>query len=193
MKVTSVKEALALAKEVSTDDCLMGGNARKVRKLYRDLHDLTNEQMKGHHVHHLCYAGAKCLNTNHLVLMTHADHTRLHKQGNEISVEQRKKQSIAMSGANNPNYGKRGKDSYAYGLKRTVEQRKNISISKKGKKNPQYGKRGKDTPRYGKPNPHSAEQRKKTSLSCRITFAKKRGDFALAAELQIERDALEQL
>lgn len=72
-----------------------------------------------------------------------------------------------MTGENNPNYGKRGKDTSRYGKHHTEGAKRKISESKKGCKlsdetrqkisqatkgenNPMYGKRGKDSPNYGK-------------------------------------------
>ena len=83
-----------------------------------------------------------------------------------------------MTGENNPNYGKRGKDSPLYGKHLSEdtrqkisqarkgktfsdEHRKKISESKKGENNPNYGKRGKGTPMYGKH--HTDETRNKIS------------------------------
>lgn len=68
-------------------------------------------------------------------------------KGKEISEETKEKLSKALSGENNPMYGK------TY----TLKQRQLISKRTKGENNPMYGKRGKDNPNYGR---HLTEEQK---------------------------------
>ena len=80
-----------------------------------------------------------------------------------------------MKGENNPNYGKRGKDTSMYGKHHTEEARRKISQAMTGEKHPLYGKHhteevrkkiaqamtGENNPNYGKN--FSEEQKQKMS------------------------------
>ena len=172
MKVTSMAEALALEKEVSTEDCVLTERDRRdVRRLYLAEHGLTTEGARGHDVHHLCRDENFCMNIDHLCLMTASEHLRLHKTGKKVSAATRRKMSLSH-----------------IGLVRTEEHKKNLSLALKGNKLSESTKRKLSLANKGKKYP--AEVKQKQSLSGRIRWAKKRGDYALAAELQKERDLL---
>ena len=78
-----------------------------------------------------------------LIFLTHAEHSRLHREGRTVTDEHRRKISEAIKG-------------------RTFseETRKKMSESRKGKNNPMYGKKG---PFLGKH--HTEDVRKKMSES----------------------------
>jgi hypothetical protein len=77
--------------------------------------------------------------------------------GKNVSEKTRAKISEALSGENHPMYGKTGENHPLYGKKRSEETKAKIS----GKNNPMYGKTGENHSRYGKT--HSEESRAKMS------------------------------
>lgn len=70
--------------------------------------------------------------------------------------------SKAVSGKNNPNYGKRGEETSMYGKHQTEFQKEVLSKRMSGENNPMYGRR---SPNYGKRM--SEEQKEKISKALR--------------------------
>ena len=66
--------------------------------------------------------------------------------GRKLSEETKRKISKAMSGENNPFYGRKGKDNPFYGKKHSEEARKKMSKVRLAENNPNYGRIGKDNP-----------------------------------------------
>lgn len=62
--------------------------------------------------------------------------------GGIMSAEVRQRMSLSHTGSGNSQYGKRGKDSANFGIKRLPEQRTRLSLAKIGEKNPAFGKPG---------------------------------------------------
>lgn len=85
-----------------------------------------------------------------LIFLTKIEHIRIHHLGKHRSEDTRKKMSEALSGENNPMFGKPSafKDKH-----HSAEARKKMSEALKGENNPLFGKH------------HSAEARKKMSKS----------------------------
>ena len=170
MKVTTIAEAVRLAREVDTADCVLTGKYhQQVPKLYRQIHGLSKKQMNGYEVHHLCESRYRCLNIDHLCLMTKSDHKSLHKSGENHHLfgkshtdEAKQKMLQKVAGKNHPCFGK----------PRSEETKRKVSEARMGMI-------------------FSDEHKAKLSLSTRIYWARKRGDHALADKLQAERDALE--
>lgn len=114
------------------------------------------------------------------------------RRGYSHTAESREKMSINhadFSGANHPQYGKRGKDSHSFGRTHTAEAKEKISKAKNksnlsaetlmkmskaqsGENNPMFGKRGEKHHNYGKSTPE--ETRKKISDSVKAYYANKK-------------------
>ncbi len=88
------------------------------------------------------------------VILSGEDH---HLFGKKASPETRKKQSEAMKGDKNPNFGKTGKDHPSFGKKHSPE----ALTRRSGENHHAFGKTGEKNHRYGKK--HSPETRKKQS------------------------------
>lgn len=90
-------------------------------------------------------------------------------RGVEYTEEVRRKISKALSGENNPNYGKRGEGTPMFGKTHSKELKDKMSKKWTGKGNPKYGKgdsiKGENNPFYGKC--HSEETKHKISVSNR--------------------------
>ena len=82
-----------------------------------------------------------------------------------ISPETRNKISIAVSGENNPNWGKRGEETSMYGRHQSEEFKKRHSERMRGKNNPMYGK---PSPNKGKPMSEEQKQKISKALKGRI-------------------------
>lgn len=102
--------------------------------------------------------------------------------GKKWSDEYKKKMSQALSGSNNPMYGKFGKDHPKTGKKDSPEEIARKRSVFLGERNPMYGKTHSDAAKAklskaGKGRRQSATDRAKKSLSERLHHALKRGDF----------------
>ena len=102
---------------------------------------LTEAEAFKHEVYMIFVLGRKDLGTGILRNLTNGGEGT---SGAVVSVETRKKLSVAKSGENNPQFS----------VPRTEEQKKKISETKSGKctgeNNPNYGRTGKKHPMYGR-------------------------------------------
>lgn len=71
------------------------------------------------------------------------------KEIKERKIISRKNQAISVTGSNNSFYGKFGKNSHVFGLKRSKKTKRKLSVANSGKNNAMYGRRGKLNPMYG--------------------------------------------
>lgn len=87
--------------------------------------------------------------------------------GHFVSEETKAKISLALSGENNPNFGKdySGKNGPNFGKKHSEETRRKMSIAKSGENNPNFGKdlSGVNGPFFGRR--HSEESIRKMSIA----------------------------
>ena len=83
--------------------------------------------------------------------------------GKHTSEETRQKISEALSGSKHPMHGKRGQAHYNYGKKHSEETKRKISLATSGENNPNYGKCGEKSCWFGKE--HSEETKEKMSNS----------------------------
>ena len=112
-----------------------------------------------------------------LIFLKHSEHISLHTTGKKLSVDQKKKMSLAKKGNKNPFYGKRFSEEHRRKISQShkgkilsVDTRQKMSISRKGNKHYLYGKHhSEDTKRKmslaKKGIPKSAETRIKMSLA----------------------------
>ena len=95
-----------------------------------------------------------------LIFLTHAEHSRLHREGRTVTDEHRRKISEAIKGRTLSEEHRRKISEAIKGRTFSEETRKKMSESRKGKNNPMYGKKG---PFLGKH--HTEDVRKKMSES----------------------------
>jgi len=127
-------------------------------------------------------------------------------RGKKLSAEHRAKLSVALSGENNPMYGKKGEKNHMYGKTRSSATRVNISVSKSGENNPNYGKHhsaehraklsvalsGENNPMYGKTGENSPNYGKTLSTETRAKMSEARKMYWLKRRLQKEAVAPKQ-
>jgi len=114
--------------------------------------NLTEAEAFKHEIYMIFVLGRKDLGTGILRNLTNGGDGA---SGAIRSEETKKKQSVAKSGKNNPQFG----------VPRTEEQKKAQSEKMSGENNPNYGRTGENSPLFGVPNTEAQKQAKSERMS----------------------------